>query len=181
LEDLSLHILDVVENSLRAHATHIKILVNEDIKKNQLIIEIEDDGEGMPVELQEKVLDPFTTTKTTSRIGLGIPLFAQAAKMCDGDFDIWSQPGRGTKVRAMFQYNHIDRKPWGSMSQTLITLIMGNPTVDFEYKHRRQGFSYHLDTREWKKELKDIPVNNPEVIKLIKKNLTENLAKIGIT
>lgn len=180
MEDISLHILDVVENSIRAHAKNIKIVINEDIAGDLLVIAIEDDGEGMEKELLEKVQDPFMTTKTTSRVGLGIPLFADAARMSNGDFKIFSTKDQGTKMCATFQHSHIDRKPWGQMSQTILTLIAGNPTLDFSYIHKKQGFYYHLDTKEWKSELENVPINHPEVIALIQKDLTENLAKIGI-
>lgn len=175
-----MHILDIAENAIRAHAQTICITIVEDIQQDRLTIEIQDDGEGMSEELRKDVLDPFTTTKTTSRIGLGLPLFEQAARMSDGDVSIHSEKNCGTTVRGTFRYSHIDRKPVGNIAQTILTLIAGNPAIDFVYKHSKQGVTYSLDTREWKKELDGIPINRPEVLKLIKEELTEQLGKIGV-
>ena len=180
MEDLSLHILDIVENAIRAQAQHVRISVREDIKQDVLSIEIEDDGAGMTEDFKRRALDPFTTTKKTSRIGLGLPLFEQAAKMCEGEFSINSEKGAGTKVHATFRYSHIDRKPMGKMSQTLLTLIAGNPAVDFSYTHVRENTTVHFDTQEWKRELDGVPINNPEVLRLIKKELAESLGRVGI-
>jgi anti-sigma regulatory factor (Ser/Thr protein kinase) len=180
VEDLSLHILDIVENAIRAQAQHVRISIREDLKQDVLSIEIEDDGAGMSEDLKRRALDPFTTTKTTSRIGLGLPLFEQAAKMCDGEFSIFSEKGAGTKVRATFRHSHIDRKPMGKISQTLITLIAGNPAVDFCYRHARENTTVQFDTQEWKRELEGVPINNPEVLRLIKKELAETLGKVGV-
>ena len=180
MEDLSLHILDIVENAIRAQAQHVRISVREDLEQDVLSIEIEDDGAGMTEDFKRKALDPFTTTKKTSRIGLGLPLFEQAAKMCDGEFSINSDKGAGTKVHATFRYSHIDRKPMGNMSQTLLTLIAGNPGVDFSYTHVRENTTVHFDTQEWKRELDGVPINNPEVLRLIKKELAETLGRVGI-
>jgi len=180
VEDLSLHILDIVENAIRAQAQHVRISVREDLKQDVLSIEIEDDGAGMTEDFKRKALDPFTTTKKTSRIGLGLPLFEQAAKMCDGEFSINSGKGAGTKVHATFRYSHIDRKPMGKMSQTLLTLIAGNPAVDFSYTHVHENTTVHFDTQEWKRELDGVPINNPEVLRLIKKELAETLGRVGI-
>jgi anti-sigma regulatory factor (Ser/Thr protein kinase) len=180
VEDLSLHILDIVENAIRAQAQHVRITVREDRAHDLVTIEIEDDGAGMTEDFKSKVLDPFTTTKKTSRIGLGLPLFEQAAKMCDGDFSIFSEKGTGTKVHATFRYSHIDRKPMGKMSHTLLTLIAGNPAIDISYTHTCENTTVHFDTQEWKRELDGVPINNPEVLRLIKKELVENLGKIGV-
>jgi hypothetical protein len=181
VEDLSLHILDIAENAIRAQARTIQITIDEDIPQDRIIIELQDDGRGMAEELRKDALDPFTTTKTTSRIGLGLPLFEQAARMSDGGVSIHSAKNRGTTVRGTFRYSHIDRKPLGNIAQTIITLIAGNPAIEFVYKHSRNGVTYCLDTREWKKELEGIPINHPEVLKLIKKDLSEQLARIGVS
>lgn len=181
MEDLSLHILDIVENAIRAHAQSISILITEDIQHDQLAIEIRDNGTGMSEELKKKALDPFTTTKTTSRIGLGLPLFEQAARMSGGEFSLRSEKNQGTTVRATFQHSHVDRKPMGNIAQTILTLIAGNPAIQFLYTHTKQGATYSLDTSEWKKELDGIPLNNPDVLRLIRKELTEQLGRIGVT
>jgi hypothetical protein len=181
MEDLSLHILDVVENSIAAQAKRIEIRVNEDVERDLLSIEIKDDGKGMPKEVVEKTLDPFFTTRTTRRVGLGLPLFAQAARLCKGQFQIESQPDQGTKIMATFQYSNIDRKPWGRMTETLLTLIVGNPEIDFYYEHQKGDFLYTFDTEEIRSGLKGLPLNHPEVVEAIRMNIKENLGMIGIS
>ena len=147
MEDLSLHILDIVENSIRAKASRIMIKVMEDIEKDSLIIEIRDNGQGIDEETIKKVLDPFFTTRTTRKVGLGLPLLSQAARESGGDVQIESEVGRGTRVKATFGYSHIDRKPLGNMEATLRALIVGNPEVDFIYKHKKGELEYRLDTK----------------------------------
>jgi hypothetical protein len=180
MEDFSLHILDLVENSITAGAKRIEIHVQEDTSKDLLTFKIADNGKGMSEEMLSKVLDPFVTTRTTRRVGLGLSLFAQAAKSCNGDLTVDSTIGEGTKLTATFQLSHIDLKPWGSMVNTLITLILGNPEIDFLYRHCKDTFEYTLDTLEIKGELGDVPISQPEVIALIKKDLKESLNQIGI-
>ncbi|UCF86553.1 MAG: sensor histidine kinase, partial [Nitrospiraceae bacterium] len=123
MEDLSLHILDISENSIRAGATEIGIEIVENVKENILLIEIHDNGKGMSEEMVKQVSDPFFTTKTTRRIGLGIPFLIQAARETMGDVDIKTGEGKGTTITARFQYNHIDRKPLGDMEKTMSVLI----------------------------------------------------------
>jgi signal transduction histidine kinase len=139
LEDLSLHILDIVENSIRAAAKTIIIELIEDTKNDVLILEIDDDGHGMTGEQLEKAFNPFYSTKKVRRIGLGIPLLKQAARESNGDIDIHSEPGRGTHLEATFQHSHIDRKPIGDMLATLQTLIISHPSITFTYIHTVDG------------------------------------------
>ena len=148
MEDLSLHILDIVENSIRAKASRIMIKVAEDMEKDLLTIEIGDNGQGMDAETVKKVLNPFFTTGTTRKVGLGLSLLSQAARESGGDVEIESKVGRGTRVKATFGYGHVDRKPLGNMEATLITLIAGNPEVDFTYEHKKGELECRLDTKE---------------------------------
>ena len=148
MEDLSLHILDIVENSIRAKASTIEMKVVEDIEKDLLTIEIRDNGQGMDEETVKKALDPFFTTRTTRKVGLGLSLLSQAARESGGNIEIESQAGGGTRVKATFGYSHIDRKPVGNMEATLTTLIVGNPEVDFIYEHKKGELEYRLDTKE---------------------------------
>ena len=154
MEDLSLHILDIVENSIRAKASRIEIRVVEDTAKDLLTIEISDNGQGIDEETVKKVVDPFFTTRTTRRVGLGLPLLSQAARESGGDVEIESKVGRGTRVKATFGYSHIDRKPLGNMETTLTTLIVGNPEVDFIYEHKKDELEYRLDTKEIRTRIK---------------------------
>jgi len=148
VEDLSLHILDIVENSIRARASKINIKIVEDTRGDLLTIEIKDDGKGIDKETMKKVLDPFFTTKTTRKVGLGLALLKQSARESGGDVEIESEVGTGTRVKAVFNYSHIDRKPLGDIAATLVTLIAGNPEVDFIYEHTNDESEYRIDTRE---------------------------------
>ena len=177
--ELSMNILDIVENSTRAGASLIKISVTEDREKDILRIEIADDGEGMKPDITEKALDPFYTSKDVRRIGLGLPMLSHAAKITAGRFIIESKKGKGTVVTADFGYSHIDRQPLGDMSVTMATIIVGNPLVDFVYTHLSNGKSYTLDTREVKNELEDVPIEHPKVIQFIKENIRDGLKEIG--
>ncbi|NIM91304.1 MAG: ATP-binding protein [Candidatus Aminicenantes bacterium] len=171
MEDLSLHILDIVENSVAASADIVKIIISENKKQDLLSVEIIDNGAGMDKKTVEKALDPFYTTKTVRRFGLGLPLLSEAAKAANGHLSIQSKKGEGTKIKAEFQHSHIDRKPLGDMSQTIITLIIGNPGIDLVYVHKKDSHTCILDTKKIKERLKETPINSPEGIRMIKEDL----------
>ena len=151
MEDLSLHILDIVENSIRACAKKIEIKIIEEKKKDLLTIEIIDDGKGMDEKTLKNVLDPFFTTKNTRKVGLGLSLLAQSAEESGGSIEIESKPGQGTKVKATFGYSHIDRKPLGDVHESLKVLITANPDINFIYEYQKDDAGYRLDTKEIKK------------------------------
>jgi len=175
MEDLSLHILDIVENSIAASADKIEIRISEDKKKDLLSVEVIDNGVGMDKKTVKKVLDPFFTTKTVRRFGFGLSLLSEAAKAANGHFSIKSEKGDGTRIKAEFQYSHIDRKPLGDIGQTIITIVIGNPEIDLVYVYKKNSHKYSLDTRKIKAQLKETPINSPDGIRKIK----ENLKKIG--
>lgn len=179
MEDLSLHILDIVENSIIAGANRIEIRILEDLEKDILSIEIKDNGKGMSEEVLKKVTDPFYTTRTTRRVGLGLSFLDQSAKEAEGDLTITSEEGEGTTLHAYFKHSHIDRKPLGNIVDTLITLIAGSPDIDFLYEHRRNGNTYFLDTKEIKAELEEIPINSAEVIKIIREDIQNGLKDLS--
>ncbi|MEJ2715771.1 MAG: ATP-binding protein [Deltaproteobacteria bacterium] len=181
MQDLSLHILDVAENGINAGANLILIEVNEDIEKDRLTITIEDNGSGMEVDFLGRVLDPFVTTRTTRKVGMGLSLLEQTAQAADGTLTVESTPGRGTRVTADMSRSHIDRKPMGNMADTMTTLIAGNPDVDFTYVHRKSGQEYRLDTREIRAELEEVPLNVPEVIELIRDNVVSGLEELSVS
>ncbi|MBM4036884.1 MAG: ATP-binding protein [Planctomycetes bacterium] len=137
MEDLSLHILDIVDNSLRSEAKLVEISLVEDTEQDLLTLEVRDDGKGMPAEECARAADPFFTTKPGKRFGLGLALLAQATREAGGELKVSSSPGAGTTVRATFRYGHPDRKPLGDMAATLETLVAGHPEVAFVYEHRR--------------------------------------------
>ena len=178
MQDLSLHILDIVENATKAGATLIEINILEDINKDLLQITIKDNGRGMDAAMVKSVKDPFVTTRTTRRVGMGLPLLEQAARETGGNLLITSESGKGTEVVATFQESHIDRRPVGDMGATLTTLIMGNPDLDFIYYSNLDGEEIEVDTRSIRDELNGtVRINDPPVIRLIKdlfKNTREN-------
>ena len=148
MEDLSLHILDIAENSISASAKRIEIRIDEDKAKDLLTVEIKDDGKGMDEETLQKVLDPFFTTRTTRKVGLGLSLLAQAARQSDGKIELSSGPGEGTTVKAVFRFSHPDCKPVGDIHETIRSLVAGHPGIDFLYEHMKNGSIYRFDTRE---------------------------------
>jgi anti-sigma regulatory factor (Ser/Thr protein kinase) len=169
MQDLSLHILDIAENATQAGATLIEIDISEDRDKDLLEISIQDNGKGMDAEMLRYATDPFVTTRTTRRVGMGLPLLQQAARETGGDLRITSEPGKGTRVVATFQKNHIDRRPLGDMGATLTTLIMGNPYRDFVYTSSLREEAVEVDTRSIRKELDGaMDINDPAVIRLIR-------------
>jgi signal transduction histidine kinase len=148
MEDLSLHVLDIVQNSIAASAKRIEILVAEDTERDILSIEISDDGNGMDAEALERARDPFYTTKTTRRVGLGVPLLAQAARECNGKFQITSEPGSGTTIKASFRRSHPDRKPLGDMLETIRMIVAASPNLELRYEHRIDDSVYRFDTKD---------------------------------
>ena len=180
MQDLSLHILDIVENSLAAGSRRVEIRIVEDLRADRMTIEIVDDGCGMDEEMVRRAMDPFFTTKTVRRVGLGLPLLAEACRMSNGQLCLQSCPGGGTTVKASFQRSHIDRKPLGNMGDTLITLIVGHPEVDLFYEHRKDGAYFSLDTREIKAELGEVPLNAPQIVTALRAGILSGLQELGV-
>jgi hypothetical protein len=178
MQDLSLHILDIAENSIAAQAKTIKIRIKENREKDLLSLEIKDDGQGMDKDTIQRALDPFFTTKTTRRFGFGLSFLKEATRMANGDFALKSAPGKGTRIKATFQASHIDTKPFGDIPQTLITLILGHPEIDLIFSHTIDSKEYSIDTRDIKAQLNGLPINSPKVIKFIKEHIKEGIATI---
>lgn len=176
MRELSLHILDIAQNSIVAGAEVLRIAVIEDLVEDRLIIRIKDDGRGMDEETVARVIDPFYTTRTTRRVGLGIPMFKASAEGCNGCFFIKSQLGVGTEIDAEFQHSHIDRMPLGNMTDTLVTIIMGSPKMDLIYTHCVNDHKFALNTKDIRKTLgDDIPLTSIEVVKWLKAYIKEGL------
>jgi signal transduction histidine kinase len=150
MQDLSLHILDIAQNSIRAGASLIEIEIIEDEEKNFLVVRIKDNGKGMVPEVKQHAADPFFSTKQGKKFGLGLALLYQATREAEGSFEISSVPGAGTEITATFKYSHPDCKPIGDMAGTLETLVLGNKDIDFVYKHRQGKKVTLFDTRKVK-------------------------------
>lgn len=175
MREISLNILDVAENSVRADASLIRISVSVQPQKDTLTVVIQDDGCGMTPEQTANVQDPFFTTRTTRKVGLGVPFFKQAAESTGGSFEINSEKGKGTIVTAVFVLSNIDRMPLGDISSTIHTLIVFNKQIDFLYTYEYGDKSFVLDTREMKELLgEDISLCEPEVSGFIKEYLKMN-------
>lgn len=177
MKELSLNILDISKNSVKAGATLTSILLDE--TKETLTLRIIDNGCGMKPEMVANVTDPFTTTRTTRPVGMGIPLLKLAAEMTDGSFEITSRhedeypKNHGTEVTAVFNKNHIDFTPLGDVSASVTTLIQGSPDTDFLFMHTLPSGSVSVDTRELRAELGDVPLDTFEVILWIEEYLKE--------
>lgn len=174
MQELSLNVLDIAQNSVKAKATLIEIGVCENTEKDTMVITVKDNGCGMTDEQIKSVTDPFYTTRTTRRVGLGVPFFKMAAEMTGGSFNISSQVGKGTQVTAVFGLSHIDRMPLGDINATICSLIQCNPDIDFVYTHKRDENEFVLDTREFRTVLEGVPLSEPEVIAFISQFIDEN-------
>ena len=179
MTELALNVLDVTENSVRADASLVHVSVAVDTTADRMVILIEDNGCGMTAEQVASVEDPFFTTRTTRKVGLGIPFYKYAALATGGDFSITSEVGVGTKVRAEFVLSHVDRMPLGDMCSTMHTLITFNTHIDFVYTYTVDDRSFTLDTREFKEILEGVPLNEPEVSSYIEAFLIENTEEVN--
>jgi len=175
MKELSLHILDLVQNSLRAQAKCVCIWVKDSAAEDRLEIVIKDDGLGMDKALLAKVTEPFVTTRTTRKMGMGIPLFQMAAELTGGGFGIDSAPGQGTTLQGVFVRSHIDAPPLGDMPETLVTLVHGapDPDIDFSYRYETDTQTLTFDTKEIREILEDVPLNTPDVLGWIRGHLEE--------
>ncbi len=173
MREIALHILDIAQNSVTANAKNIRIEVVEDITADRLSVEISDNGCGMTPEFLAAVTSPFTTKRTTRKVGLGIPLLKAAAESTGGSFEITSQAGVGTSTTAVFGYSHIDRQPLGDMAETILGLVTSYKNVDFLYIHKVGDKEFSLDTAELKGILGDVPFSNPEVYMWLSEYISE--------
>ena len=171
VEDLSLHILDIAENSVTAGARCITITVVEDRAADLLAIELTDDGHGMQGDDAVRAADPFYTTRSTRRLGLGLALLREAAEAADGSLTIQSAAGKGTTVRAEFRFGHIDRKPLGSMPDTITTLVATHTGIRIRYRHIRDGRSLLFDTEEIRREAGTMALNTGAALGVIREHL----------
>ena len=178
MRELSLHIMDMIENGLTAGALLIQLTIREDTADQALQITVEDDGKGIEKNMLEKVLDPFYTTRTTRRVGLGLSLFREACLRCGGEFSIESEPSRGTRVSATFRLDNIDLPPLGNLASAFAGLIAGNPAVDFIYRHIVNNREFQLDTRDIKHVLDGVPISDPEVYCSIRGTIQDSLAEL---
>jgi anti-sigma regulatory factor (Ser/Thr protein kinase) len=179
MREIALHLLDIAENSVAAHATCVEITVRENLDTDRLLASVHDNGKGMDAELLKMITDPFVTSRTTRKVGLGIPLIKAAAETCGGSFTIESKQGKGTSLVVEFQHSHIDRMPLGDLAGTLLTLLIA-------YQDIRWVFSYEavlpgegeLDLVQWafdsepvKEILGELPFSEPGILTYLRSQL----------
>lgn len=173
MKDLSLHLMDIAQNSITAGATVIKISMI--CRDDFLICRLSDNGCGMDEDMLAKVTDPFTTTRTTREVGMGIPLFKLSAEMTGGSFEIKSDKGKGTTAEACFVISSIDRIPLGNVDETLKALIMANPETDYEISFQSGQNFFELKTADIKKYLDGVSISNFEVADWIAEKIREGM------
>lgn len=178
MRELCLHILDIAANGVSAGADKVIVLIDENLKNDTLTIEITDNGKGMSPELVRQVTDPFVTSRTERKVGLGIPLLKFAAESCNGWFRIESELGKGTQVSVQFQHSHIDRMPLGNVEDTLLTLELGTPEVNWVFIVRKNEKEFYFDDAELKKELDGLSITEPDVIRFIREYFKEGIQEI---
>ena len=178
MRELALHLLDIAENSVAATAKNISISVEEDTSNDRLRMSVQDDGVGMDASTVAKVIDPFYTTRTTRKVGLGIPLLKEAAEACNGFLTIQSEPGRGTRIDVEFQYSHIDRMPLGDLAATFLSLLIAYPNIHWRFQYRANEQDFEFDDAPIKKELEGISLTEPEVLSFIRQMIETGIADI---
>lgn len=183
MREIALHLLDLAENSISAQAHTVHVSVTEDFRKDKLTVSVEDDGRGMDEETVKQLADPFYTSRTTRKVGLGIPLLKEQAKTCNGKMQITSTPGIGTKVEAAFQHSHIDRLPLGNLATTFLTLTIAHPDIhwifSYSYNPPFHGSQrvFEFDDQPIKETLDGISLTHPNVIAYLRHSLEEGVAE----
>lgn len=180
MNELSLYILDLTQNSVSAGAAHVTITIEIDSSRDVIIIVIADDGKGMDEEFLKRVTSPFTTTRTTRKVGLGIPMIKELCEACEGAFSIESTPGVGTRLHLSFRKSHIDLPPMGNLADTIAMLVSGSPVrPEFVLSYRNGGEEFVFDTSEIRAALGDVPLDTPEVVEWMRQYLLEGIEAAG--
>ena len=185
MREISLHLLDIAENSAAAQGRNICIEINENLKSDLLTVCVTDDGHGMDAETAKQVLDPFYTTRTTRKVGLGIPLLKLAAELAEGGLSLVTEPGKGTKVEANFVHSHIDRMPLGDIAATFLTLLVSHPDIHWVFDYRvidRNGenYEYNFDDTALKVELGNMPITEPDILKFVRSMFEEGIEALAL-
>lgn len=176
MEDLALHILDIAQNSLEAGAGTIEIEILEDLAADSMVLSVRDNGRGMDAETLAKAIDPFFTTRSTRRVGMGLPLLSAAARAAGGKFTIDSAPGRGTAIHASFQHRHMDRAPLGDIETTLMVLLAGQADKTILFRHRVNDRIFELDSRDFRGA--DIDLTSPVGLAILREAIRRGEADL---
>ncbi len=181
MRELALHLLDIAENSVSAQADTIQISVEENHATDRLRMSVEDNGKGMSAEMVARVVDPFVTSRTTRKVGLGIPLLKAAAEACEGGLAIQSSLGKGTCITVEFQQSHIDRMPMGNLASTILTLVVGSPEVHWIFTYTVNGQTFEFDDQPVKEALEGVPLSDPAILAYLREMLETGIAELGGT
>lgn len=179
MRDLAQHITDLFENSVRARARRVTIEIDQQQMTDTLMLRVTDDGCGMPPEVIARVTDPFFTSRTYRRVGLGLPLLEASARRCDGRLVVESEAGRGTVVEATFRLSHIDIPPLGDLGTTLICAVVGHPELEVLYRHAIDGRVFELDSAAIRSGLGGVSLSHPFVIRWLERHISEGLVSTG--
>ena len=178
MRELADNILDIAQNSISAGASLVEIDIEVNHERDTVAFVFRDNGCGMSEEMVRTVAEPFTTTRRTRKVGLGLPLLKQTAMMTGGDFEITSQPDVGTTVSVSFGLSNIDRPPMGDVSGALFTLVLLNPQIDFLFVYDYDGKNFTFDTRVIRETVDPIPLDNPEISAWIKDCLYQEITEL---
>ena len=180
MRELALHLLDIAENSVAARAQNITISVNEDTMADWLQMSVVDDGCGMDEATVARVIDPFFTSRTTRKVGLGLPFLKQAAEACNGGMQIHSTPGKGTRVEVEFQHSHIDRMPLGDLAGTFLSLLIANPEInwDFNYMVAGRGEAFKFESLPVTQALEGVSLTEPSILSYLRELIESGVADV---
>ncbi len=178
MKEIALHIMDIAQNSIRAGASEIRITLSESVAADSLTLTVSDNGMGMDAETRRMAADPWFTSRTTRKVGMGLPLLEMNASLSGGGMIIDSAPGQGTTVTASFVYSHVDRPPLGDVSGTIALLIMSNPAINIEYIHICEGTEWSISTAEIKEALGEDAVTDLTVVRSLREIINENVAEV---
>jgi hypothetical protein len=185
VREITLHLLDIAENSVAAQGRNISIEVIEDLHKDLLSVSVTDDGRGMDEQTARQVLDPFYTTRTTRKVGLGIPLLKLAAEMAEGGLSLVTELGKGTKIEAFFRHSHIDRMPLGDLSLSFLTLLVSYPHIHWVFVYHvvdvnGQSHDFDFDDVELKTVLGDMSMTEPQILKFVRGMFEEGIHSLAL-
>ena len=178
MRELALHLLDIAENSVAAKAQNITISVNEDHQADRLQMSVIDDGCGMDEATVARVIDPFFTSRTTRKVGLGLPFLKQAAEACNGDMQIYSTPGKGTQVKVEFQYSHIDRMPLGDLAGTFLSLLIASPEINWDFNYIVDGKEFKFESLPVTQALEGVPLTEPSILTYLRELIESGVADV---
>jgi hypothetical protein len=179
VRELSLHLLDIAENSVAANASEIRVSVTENTFLDLLQMSVQDNGKGMDAQTAAQVVDPFYTTRTTRKVGLGIPLLKEAAEACNGFLTLQSEPGVGTRLDVQFQRSHIDRMPLGNLADTFIQLLVMNPSIHWVFLYKVDDREFNLDYAEIKEALDGVSLTEPPVLNTIREMVETGICDVS--